>query len=182
MFNWIKYFLKNRTIEVRIGSELSSIYTIDNGTPQGSVCSPILFNIMINDVFDGVNQRINRALYADDGALWARGRNIDHLQQKMQTAINQVGKWSFKWEFHVSVEKTQFICFSKKRVKPTVDLRIYGQSLKQVNELRYLGVWFDSKLTFKNHVQIMVEKCKKAINQFKCLSGYNLYSNNTLRV
>jgi len=80
MFNWIKYFLKNRTIEVRIGSELSSIYTIDNGTPQGSVCSPILFNIMINDVFDGVNQRINRALYADDGALWVRGRNIASKQ------------------------------------------------------------------------------------------------------
>jgi len=76
----------------------------------------------------------------------------------MQTAISQVEKWSFKWGFHVSVEKTQFICFSTERVKPTVDLRIYGQSLKQVNELRYLGVWFDSKLTFKNHVQKMVEK------------------------
>ncbi|XDV25401.1 hypothetical protein PO909_029322 [Leuciscus waleckii] len=173
MFNWIKDFLRGRTIEVRIGSESSSTYTIENGTPQGSVCSPILFNIMINDVFDGVNQRINRALYADDGALWVRGRNIDNLQQRMQTAISQVGKWSFDWGFHLSVEKTQFICFSKKRVKPTIDLKIYGQSLKQVNDLRYLGVWFDSKLTFKNHVQKMVDKCKKAINILKCLSGYN---------
>lgn len=144
-------------------------------------------------MFDGVNQRINRALYADDGALWVRGRNIDNLQQRMQTAISQIGRWSFEWGFHLSVEKTQVICFSKKRVKPTIDLKIYGQSLKQVNDLRYLGVWFDSKLTFKNHVQRMVDKCKKAINLLKCLSGYNwggvrlffeknLYCNNPISV
>ena len=173
MFNWIKDFLKDRTIEVRVGSEVSDTYTIENGTPQGSVCSPILFNIMINDVFDGVSQDISRALYADDGALWVRGRNVNSLQQRMQTAISQVGKWSFEWGFHLSVEKTQYICFTKKRAKPTLELKIYGQSLKQVSDLRYLGVWFDSKLNFKSHVQKMVSKCKKAINLMKCLSGYS---------
>lgn len=72
IFNWIRNFLKGRTIEVRVGSVSSNTHPVENGTPQGSVCSPILFNVMKNDVFEGIDRRISRALYADDGALWVR--------------------------------------------------------------------------------------------------------------
>ncbi len=173
MFNWIRDFLNNRTIEVRVGMEFSSIYPIENGTPQGSVCSPMLFNIMINDIFNRIDQRMGRALYADDGALWVRGRNIDNLKVKMQSAIDKVEKWSYEWGFHLSIEKTQFICFSKKRTNPTIDLKLCGQHLKQVDSIRYLGVWFDVKLNFKTHIQKMIDKCKKGINILKCLAGFS---------
>jgi len=71
----------------RIGSSYSKIYTIDNGTPQGSVCSPILFNIMINDIFSQVGQGIGNSLYADDGAMWKRGRNDKFVEKSMQRAV-----------------------------------------------------------------------------------------------
>ena len=172
MFNWIRDFLKGRTIEV--GVDFSKTYSIENGTPQGSVCSPVFFNLMINDIFDLIDDvRINRALYADDGALWIRGRKIGNITAKMQLAINKVEKWAFEWGFHLSVEKTQVICFSKKRANPAIEIKLYGQVLKQVNTIRYLGVWFDVKLTFKEHIQKMIEKCKKGINVLKCLAGYN---------
>lgn len=41
--NWIMDFLLQRTIQVRVGVEYSKTCTIDNGTPQGSLCSPIFF-------------------------------------------------------------------------------------------------------------------------------------------
>lgn len=69
VFNWIKDFLFERKIQVRIGSELSSQYTVGNGTPQGSVISPLLFIIMINDVFSEVPADTGRSHFADDGAL-----------------------------------------------------------------------------------------------------------------
>lgn len=62
MYDWIKDFLLNRTIQVRIGTTYSQIYTIENGTPQGSVCSPILFNIMINDIYTQIDIGIGRSL------------------------------------------------------------------------------------------------------------------------
>lgn len=47
LYNWVFDFLFERTIEVKLGTEYSNRYTVENGTPQVSVCSPILFNILI---------------------------------------------------------------------------------------------------------------------------------------
>ncbi len=43
---------------------------VEIGTPQGSIISPILFSIMINDVFSQVHGNIGHSLFADDGAEW----------------------------------------------------------------------------------------------------------------
>jgi len=50
MFNFINSFLSRRTCQVRLGSPLSSTKTLENGIPHGSVLSPILFTIAINDL------------------------------------------------------------------------------------------------------------------------------------
>lgn len=82
LIGWVLDFLDRRTIEVKVGTEYSSRHFVENGTPQGSVCSPILFNIMINDIFDQVNGSVGKSLYADDGALWVRGQNVEYLRKK----------------------------------------------------------------------------------------------------
>lgn len=79
MYNWILDFLSNRTFCVKVGDDVSNDFNIVNGIPQGSAISPILFNIMINDIFENVGTGIGYALYADDGAIWKRGKNIRHV-------------------------------------------------------------------------------------------------------
>ena len=37
------------------------------------------------------------------------------------------------------------------------------KTLKQVNSLKYLGIIFDSKLTFRDHINHTEEKCSKLI-------------------
>ncbi len=90
IYNWIKDFLADRFIQVRIGKVLSGRYMVENGIPQGSIISPILFSIMINYVFSQVQGDIVRSLFADDGAVWKRGRNINHITGKIQEAIEVV--------------------------------------------------------------------------------------------
>ncbi len=41
MYNWILDVLFERSFQVRVGEEMSASYDILNGTPQGSVISPI---------------------------------------------------------------------------------------------------------------------------------------------
>lgn len=171
MYNWIKNFLLKRTIQVRVGSAFSQIYKVENGTPQGSVSSPILFNIMINDIFSKMELGIGRSLYADDGALWKRGRNVVHVERCLQNAVRTVQDWADEWGFRFSTDKTQVICFSKKKVNPNININIYRQKIEQVSVIRYLGMWMDVKLNFNMHIQKIIDKCKKGINVMRCLAG-----------
>lgn len=69
VFNWIRDFLFGRRIQIQIWSDLLNQYTVENGTPQGSVKSPLISIIRINDIFSKIPADIGRSLFADDGAL-----------------------------------------------------------------------------------------------------------------
>lgn len=77
----------------------------------------------------------------------------------MQAAINEVEQWANKWGFKVLVAKTQVICFSRKHKE--VSLKLYDQILEQIKVVRFLGIWFDEKLTWKQHTDKVKDKCKK---------------------
>ena len=43
-------------------------------------------------------------------------------------------------------------------------LRLYGRHLERVGSFRFLGVYFDTKLTWAEHTYRVVGKCKKVLN------------------
>ena len=73
LFQFINEFINNRTFEVKVGAETSEKRTLENGTPQGSVLSPILFLIMINDIEIG-NTGAQLSLFADDSSTFKSGK------------------------------------------------------------------------------------------------------------
>lgn len=156
---------------MRIGSTISSQCTVENGTPQGSAISPLLFVIMINDVFSDVPEGIGRSLFADDGVLWKKGRNIEHLVGKVQEAVNMVVEWGFDWGFRFSVEKTKMMFFTKRTVSETLQLKLYDKVIGKVSSFKYLGVVFDSRLTWREHIDRIETKCKKVVNVMRCVAG-----------
>ncbi len=78
----------------------------------------------------------------------------------------KVEEWAQKCGFRISVEKTQVICFTKKR-NVCIKLSLYGKQLEQVSVVKFLGVWLDEKL--KIDVEKLT-KCKKALNVMRCLA------------
>lgn len=51
IFRWVTEFLYGRLIEVRVGKTFLASFLVDNRTSQGSVISPLLFSIMIDDMY-----------------------------------------------------------------------------------------------------------------------------------
>ena len=171
MFNWISDFLKERTIQVRVGGICSKVVLIENGTPQGSVISPVLFNIMINDIFSNIGEGFGLSLFADDGAIWKRGRNMDFIVRQVQKALQSVEEWGMSWGFKISALKSKYMVFGFKRKLPNTELKIYGSPLEKVKVFKFLGVWLEERMTWAVHIRKIVEKCDKVINILRSLAG-----------
>ena len=80
----------------------------------------------------------------------------------MQRAINKANAWGLSKGLTFSHEKTVAVIFSHKR-NPTGlfrNLKLGNNDLSYENQVKYLGVTLDCKLTFKQHI---IEKSKKAI-------------------
>jgi len=71
-FDCIKEFLSNRTVQVPVGAELSSVHAIENGTPQSAMLSPILCLCIVNDLPEGLDN-VQASLFADDSAIYKPG-------------------------------------------------------------------------------------------------------------
>lgn len=160
IYRWIKDFLQGRLIQVRIGKSYSRKYIVENGTPQGSIISPLLFSILINDVFREIENGMGFSLFADDGAIWKRGRNMKFIVKKLQEAIMKIEEWSYKWGFKFSVDKTKIMLFTKKRFGTEVKLKLYNQELERVKHFKFLGLWFDEGITWDVHIQKVLDKCR----------------------
>ncbi len=82
MYRRINNVLSGRAIKVNSYSEK---FVIENGTPQGCIASPLLFSIMINDVFEDLDNGLGLSLFADDWAICRR--NIGFIVKKLQEAM-----------------------------------------------------------------------------------------------
>jgi len=126
---------------------------------------------MINDVFSDVGPGVGRSLFADDGAMWKRGRNIKYTVRKVQEAIELVERRSLRWGFRFSREKTQVVFFTRKKVDEEINLKLYGHVLERVESFKFLGMVFDARLTWAGHIEKVLVKCKKVLNVMRCLVG-----------
>ncbi|XP_017491644.1 PREDICTED: RNA-directed DNA polymerase from mobile element jockey-like, partial [Rhagoletis zephyria] len=68
IFNFIKSFLSSRKISVLISNVRSPMFPLDNGTPQGSPLSVILFTIAFDELSSIFSQfpNVSHQMYADD--------------------------------------------------------------------------------------------------------------------
>jgi len=65
------------------------MYLIENGTAQGSIISPLLFLIMINDLPDYL-QGVESSLFADDSCVFKSGKNLDTITKPVQENLNKI--------------------------------------------------------------------------------------------
>jgi len=66
MGQWIMNFLQDRKFRVKVEEAVSELYSIETSVMQGSILSPILFSIYINDIVelnDYPNHEINSLLF-----------------------------------------------------------------------------------------------------------------------
>lgn len=127
----------------------------------------MLFLLAINDI--AIPEGIEYSIFADDVAIWKEGSNVKQLQKDFNNALRSIVTWSDQWGFKVSPAKTQVMLFTNKNVEAVV--KVWEVNVKKSKSVKFLGMWFDKRLTWRDHVQFLREKCLKRLNVMRCLSG-----------
>ena len=162
---FIKGFLSNRLFRVRVGSTFSECYEQEMGVPQGSILSPLLFNIKINNIIKSVLQGNDSSLFVDDFALIVRGKSLARVEREMQLCVNSVHKWVVENGFKFSTTKTQCIHFHNFRdTFPDPEIFLGKDRIQAVKEAKFLGLIFDQKLAFLPHILNLKLSCQKSLD------------------
>jgi len=172
MFSFIADFLSKRTIQVRVGGSLSESLELENGTPQGSVISPLLFIIMMDGcpvARDRLGPRLS--LFADDASVYQSGFHLPTITNNIQLHINKIQAWCDTVGFKISTTKTVCVLFTRMvNIKP-IPITLNGQTLQYVPTAKFLGMIFDSKLQWTHHIKYIEEKSSKRLNLMRAVAG-----------
>ena len=118
MLGWIYAFLTDRQVTCCIGTSQGTTAISRTGLPQGSVISPLLFNIFIRDMFQDVAGSCCK--FADDGTLWHSGANLNCLVGKVGTDVLKTQAWCQRWRMELSLNKIEVTVFQCYTVENTV--------------------------------------------------------------
>jgi ribonuclease HI len=183
---WTESFLKDRYTQLRFNGIDSTKIATDAGVPQGSPMSPILYLFYNADLLEiPKNNGVTLSLgFIDDIAYGVQGQsdveNVRELRKMLQKAEIWRGKHGARFE----TSKYVLIHFSKRRTEATANITINDTTIEPSREARYLGVIFDSKLRFSQHIQHVTKKGTKfalAISRIsKCTWGATYRQTRTL--
>lgn len=176
---FVRNFLENRRIRVKIDGIVSDPINTENGLPQGSVVSVILFLVSINSVTEVIERPVKGCLFADDLTLVCSGNSIKPTQTLLQNTLDKLSEWCRHTGFKFSDTKTEFIVLAKRKKKETVSLTINNKQIKEVRHLKILGLIFDQKLNWVDHIKKLKSDCYNRLNVIKILSGSSWGSDST---
>ena len=161
IIEWIVDFLKARKFRVRVNGKYSEWHNVTSGIPQGSVLGPLLFIIYINDLMEGYEHSASTYIFADDAKIYRHVQCYEDCKL-LQHAITGLQNWSQKWLLSINVQKCCVVSYGRSVDKSIgytlLDYNNQNIALERKDTIKDLGVWFDEKLLFREHIHDKINK------------------------
>lgn len=174
LITWIGNFLSGRTISVRVDGSLSNPLPISSGVPQGSVLSPVLFLLFINDLFSST--LLSAHSFADDTYLSSSfsfqshliaSKNTPSQRAESTSALNHnlalIEEWASNNLVKLNENKTMQLVVSRKRNPSYPLIQLNGASLTLTDSLPLLGLSISPDLNWKTHISSIAKGASRKL-------------------
>lgn len=160
-------YLSERSIVVSNPSgSISFTKTMSYGVPQGSVLGPDLWNLLYDDLLKlAMLPDVELIAYADDMAIICSFQIPFLLEERLKEAFDLVNGWMAAHGLELVAEKSEYIVFTKKRVRNEITVLCGDHSIQSSPSLKYLGVQIDKKLNFVEQAELASKRAAGAARQ-----------------
>ena len=167
VISWIQNFLNDRQQKVCVNGTYSQVFDVTSGVPQGSVLGPLLFLIYINVMVEKT-ENAEIYLYADDLKLYQQINN-DSDAENLQNDVDKLYDWTTYslLKFHPDKCETMRIKPNRKKDLNNPYYCIDNTRLRVVTIVEDLGITFDNKLSFDDHICKKVSKANSLVGMIR---------------
>lgn len=150
-------------------------FSIKHGLQQGTVNSPILFNIYTSDILNLFNASaeypIQSIAFADDLIIYYADTWPSRIQEKLQSMFKKINTYYKSWRLKVNTSKCETILIRSNLNHANSNVRKHYKTfaIKENKEseitiphkecVKYLGIHIDEKLKFNAHTTKENEEC-----------------------
>jgi hypothetical protein len=164
----------DRSACVRYQDTTTPFTPLQCGLPQGSPVSPILFLLYTEPIYRLGNPQ-GRFAYADDTAILSIGDTVDETATMASSSVDEMVRWGALNDVSFDPKKTEVMYFSRSKLRTVPAVRHVDVEKHPESALRWLGIWIDSRLSFRIHVEKWAAKAKAVAYHLRGLTN-TIYS------
>ncbi|KAH7563628.1 hypothetical protein BM1_00675 [Bipolaris maydis] len=170
LITWAKTFLSNRSLRLAFDGQIEEFSEINAGIPQGSPVSPIFFLIYIRDLFPQIDGF--QLSYIDDISITTSSTSIKKNVKILQREVNKLVTKGKQLAIEFDIAKTELIHYTKNKRRKEIPLELPSkEKIYHKDTIKWLGVYLDNKLSFREHVAIRASQAKTAFNRLGRLAN-----------
>ena len=148
-FNLLKSYLQNRYFVTTYNNETSPPFPMISGVPQGSILGSLLYTIYLADIPHSDTTILST--FVDDTAVVTTHPDPTLASANFQGHLRTIENWTRKWRLKINETKSSHITFTLRR-RHCPPVYINQTVVPQAETVKYLGLHFDKRLTWNNHV------------------------------
>ncbi|CAD7700019.1 unnamed protein product [Ostreobium quekettii] len=119
----------------------------------------------------------NGLIRSDDVLIWDIVSSTEGTPGRVQAALDFIADWSEEWGLIFDAAKCKALDVTLRRRVEPIHLTMGGRTIPKVDEIKYLGVWIDSRLTWRKHLEVTCNACLQRLRVIRklCATHWGLH-------